>query len=77
MTDTDETKKDADSNNCPPQFSVEFAPPEHGWIDTAFKFGDEIVEYSFSNVYDPFYADITKWLETIGTTGQVTMKVDI
>ncbi len=70
-------KLNENHNRCTPKFSVEFAAPEHGWIDTTFRFDDKMIEYPFSSVYDPFYKDITEWLETICDVGQATMRVDI
>jgi hypothetical protein len=34
---------------------VKFAPPDKGWIDCSMRAGSQMVEFSLSEVYDPFY----------------------
>jgi hypothetical protein len=53
-----------------PALSVSFAPPDRGWIDMTIVAGNARIEYSLSEVYDPFKADFRRWFEGICDTGQ-------
>ena len=59
------------------RLEVTYALPEVGWIDTAIRAGERVIEFSISEVYDPVPA-LLDWLERLaeGRFGRLFMDVE-
>ena len=59
------------------RLDVTYALPEVGWIDTAIRAGEQVIEFSISEVYDPVPA-LLDWLERLaeGRSGRLFMDVE-
>ncbi|MCM8736567.1 hypothetical protein M5E06_20785 [Azospirillum sp. A1-3] len=59
------------------RLDVTYALPEVGWIDTAIRAGERVIEFSISEVYDPVPA-LLDWLERLaeGSFGSLFMDVE-
>lgn len=57
--------------------SITFAQPDAGWIDFTMRWGERLMEFPISHVYDPFYGEDFKiWLEQLVEQGFGALEVD-